>query len=1431
MKYFGYILRTITGIVIAAYLVLLACVNTNTCQQRIAHIASTQLTKLFKARTEIERVEVGLFNTLTLHHVEMDDPESKEVLRADYMKAKMDLWTLIAHQRINIHTLALLDTQITLGYTKEKGLNIQYILDAFKSSRSKKRQIDLTAGVIVLRRCQVNYEGKHNMRFNDVNLNMSLGKVTPDTLALRIRHCAFRESRGIQLNDLSCRINAGKHTAEIQNMVWEMPHSGVEIPTLRCRWDATRVKNLPDFLESISLSPTDVKAHLATQDFKSLLPRRFHNADYSLTLNTTLSMAHQRIRVERCELSESQGLVDLSCAGHVRFNKDLHDGAATIHHLLVTHPRYGTFNLKGDITMADKEHGSLKADITTPSGTIQGQAALNKNIVSAKLRSEHLALAELLQDNRLPSLAEFSVDGTTSLDANQIKATLNLNRLQWKGYEFAHITADGYRAGKQVALNLTSNCDIAQLSLSAKGSTDLSEGDIEGHIQHWGAFLPKNWRDVAGHIKAQLNAPLSPKPTGVIDLSDCTIRVQHGDSTSTSHLNYLHADSRQHDEGVNIHMNCDFARAQFNGAIDPKGIYHTALRMIQQHLPSIQLPPIDNAKDYGKCNFALYVHDTQLLQDIIQLPLNIHKPLTTEGMLDGKAHEARLLINSQDISISGVPLTNVRLYATSDSTHGEALLQAEKATKTKNLVLNAHMKTSEDKLHTALYWREPSEGHYYGELALQTIFSQDADGKQKMDINLTPTNFCINDTIWHVGGGTLNWANKRLQINNLEVGNGMAQRARINGCYSKNENDSILANLQNIDVKYILDLVNFRAVSFEGDISGDAVFKMKEGAPHADFAFSLPHLIFNGCDVGHTLINGSYENSSKRVYLNAQMDEDGRHQLSVNGHIGITEKALELNCYPEQLPVAFINQFVQGIFEDIQGRASGYFKVYGPFHGLDFNGDLTASADITIPFTGVRYNVDNLHAKFTPGCMSFEEGTFNDRKDGHGTLHGRLWHNHLKDMRYDFEADVNNALVYDMPRRIDWNFYAKVIGSGHIQLQGQPGMLRADIAVTPQKGTDFTFINDTPETIDNVGHVRFGSKNTAQPKTENTPTLLAATPQQASPMDILLNFNVNVNPDANLHVLMDEKCGDVINLYGRGAINASYYNKGDFLMYGTCHVDHGEYRFSIQDIIRKNFRLQEGGEVVFTGSPADAKLDVQAIYTINSASLTDLNAGTSFTDNNVRVNCLLNIGGTASAPEISFDIDLPTVNEDEKQMVRKLIATEEDMNMQIIYLLGIGRFYTYNAATMSEGGANQLATNSVNSFLSNTLSSQLNEMFTNALRTNNWSLGANLATGDQGWNDMEVEALLSGRLFNNRLLLNGQFGYRDKATVANSTNFIGDFDLQYLLTKNGNIRLKAYSETNDRYFTKSALTTQGLGIMLKKDFNHTLPRKKTRNKK
>ena len=286
-------------------------------------------------------------------------------------------------------------------------------------------------------------------------------------------------------------------------------------------------------------------------------------------------------------------------------------------------------------------------------------------------------------------------------------------------------------------------------------------------------------------------------------------------------------------------------------------------------------------------------------------------------------------------------------------------------------------------------------------------------------------------------------------------------------------------------------------------------------------------------------------------------------------------------------------------------------------------------------------------------------------------------------------------------------------------------------------------------------------------------------------------------------------------------------------MFGTYTVERGTYKMSIQDLIRKDFELASGGRIVFAGDPFDGNLDLRAVYVVNSASLSDLNIGTGFSENTARVNCILDFSGKVHSPQVSFDLELPTVSDDEEQMVRNLIRTEEDMNMQIIYLLGVGRFYTYDYGNTETATRQSQSAVAMKSFLSNTLSSQLNSILSNAIGSSNWTFGTNLSTGSVGWSDMEVDGLLSGRLLNNRLIFNGNFGYREHTT--SSTNFVGDFDIRYLLTPNGSVSLKAYSETNDRYFSKSSLTTQGGGIMLKRDFSNlkdlfTVKKKRKRKK-
>ena len=153
------------------------------------------------------------------------------------------------------------------------------------------------------------------------------------------------------------------------------------------------------------------------------------------------------------------------------------------------------------------------------------------------------------------------------------------------------------------------------------------------------------------------------------------------------------------------------------------------------------------------------------------------------------------------------------------------------------------------------------------------------------------------------------------------------------------------------------------------------------------------------------------------------------------------------------------------------------------------------------------------------------------------------------------------------------------------------------------------------------------------------------------------------------------------------------------------------------------------------------------------------------------------------------------------------------MNRQIIYLLALNRFYTPEYMGTS---SNQ------NEFLYSVASSTIAGQLSNILgkMTDNLSIAPNVRTDRGDFSDVEVDVALSSQLLNNRLLLNGNFGYRDNTYNTSNTNFIGDFDLEYLLNSRGTFRLKAYNHFNDQnYYLRNALTTQGVGIVWKHDFD------------
>ena len=199
---------------------------------------------------------------------------------------------------------------------------------------------------------------------------------------------------------------------------------------------------------------------------------------------------------------------------------------------------------------------------------------------------------------------------------------------------------------------------------------------------------------------------------------------------------------------------------------------------------------------------------------------------------------------------------------------------------------------------------------------------------------------------------------------------------------------------------------------------------------------------------------------------------------------------------------------------------------------------------------------------------------------------------------------------------------------------------------------------------------------------------------------------------------------------------------------------------------------------------------------------------------------MLKVSGDLQSPDINFDLSLPTVTADVERKVRSIVSSDEMLSQQVLYLLALNRFYTPQFNGASDGDLVSMA--------SSTLSSQLSNIMSQI--TDKVSLNPSFKSDRNDFSDMEVDLALSSQLFDNRLIINGNLGYRDRS--ISQTNFIGDFDIEYLLSKNGDLRLKAYNHFNDAYYyLKSALTTQGIGIIYRKDFDDPFAFLKHRKKR
>jgi hypothetical protein len=485
--------------------------------------------------------------------------------------------------------------------------------------------------------------------------------------------------------------------------------------------------------------------------------------------------------------------------------------------------------------------------------------------------------------------------------------------------------------------------------------------------------------------------------------------------------------------------------------------------------------------------------------------------------------------------------------------------------------------------------------------------------------------------------------------------------------------------------------------------------------------------------------------------------------------------------------------------------------MFGPMKTIGFEGDVFADkAQLTIGMLRTTYFFnDTIH--LTRKMINIDNIRIYDEEKNQGRLNGKIRHDGLfKEMKYSVNIQANEILAMNTSSVDNDYFFGKAYATGTVKIFGDEKEANIQVNAVSKPGTKGSIQMGGASTALDNSFITFVNPNANANSQEKKAT------NNISDFNVKVDLQLEVTPDAAMELIVDPRAGDIISGRGSGNLRVQFDTFSDIKLYGTYTIDEGYYLFTLQTVIRKEFKIDSGSTISWTGDPFGAKVDIRALYSL-SASLSDLTdeIGSSTNRGNVPVDCVLSLKDDLMKPNIKFEIELPSSDEGVKQNVRSIINTEEMMNRQIAYLLVLSKFYTpvkSNNVNSNNGWDETI------SFATTTLSSHLNNWVQKSFNTNNFSIGIDWQKS-QTYND-EIKAQLNYQP-NKRIIINGNIGYRNDniATSTNSNKLIGDFDFEYLLFESGKLRFKGYSHTVDRAQLKEAKSTQGLGVAYKEDFD------------
>ncbi len=544
-----------------------------------------------------------------------------------------------------------------------------------------------------------------------------------------------------------------------------------------------------------------------------------------------------------------------------------------------------------------------------------------------------------------------------------------------------------------------------------------------------------------------------------------------------------------------------------------------------------------------------------------------------------------------------------------------------------------------------------------------------------------------------------------------------------------------------------------------------------------------------------------------KQYLNAYLNHDQVEVLVADGKLLPTrtgKDSLEVNTTLEHFPLRVANAFIPDQMVTLSGDMDGNLNITGSTEQPLINGELVLdSVAVFSSQYGARFVFDNRPVQIKNNRLLFDKFAIYTTSKNPFTIDGYVDFRDMSRPMANLNMLAQNYTLLDAKRTRESLVYGKVFADFRATVKGPLDGLNMRGNVSLLGNTDVSYVlTDSPLTVQD----RLGSLVTFTSFSDTTTVVRQEVPTVSlGGLDMVMM--VHIDPSVRVKVDLDASNDNRIELEGGGDLSMKYTPQGDLTLTGRYTLSGGLMKYALPVIAAKEFAIDDGSYVEWTGNPMDPMLNFKATDRIRASVSEGENGGSRMVNFDVSVvvkNRLDNLS-------FAFDVSAP---EDATVQNELTAMGAEERGKQALYIMVMK---TYLGTGPIGGGGGGFGKLNMGSALTSVLSSQINSLMGNLKN-------ASLSVGVEDHDDSETGSKrtdysfrYSQRLFNNRfqIVIGGKVSQGENAT-NDAESFIDNISLEYRLDRTGTRYIRLFYDKNYESVLEGEITETGVGIVLRK---------------